>query len=253
MPTFIGSRKHLVIGQFNEYLFFLCFSLVNQQTHRRHHSVSMKTCKENSYMYKRPVSKSWLVVKGRRIERTLRAPNAKSNLNRLWLNEVVLDQRRFLSARRRVPVERNSRHMWHEHINNIYLSNISLFFIGLFWFLLIFSSLRVKQYIAAYIRNPSRVLRRMRRPQPAKLSGLASDSVGRPHNVWTKKNALEDKVRAVENCVCNSAGPRYNDCCCVPILLTTSLRSSLIRVYTVCHFICFFYPLYCTENPDCPF
>ena len=30
-PTFISLRKHLVIGQLNEYRFLLCFSLVNQR------------------------------------------------------------------------------------------------------------------------------------------------------------------------------------------------------------------------------
>ena len=44
-----------------------------------HLEVSMETCKENgySYMYKKAVSKGTLTVKGRRIERILRAPILK--------------------------------------------------------------------------------------------------------------------------------------------------------------------------------
>ena len=44
-----------------------------------HLEVSMETCKENgySYMYKKAVSKGTLSVKGRRIERILRAPILK--------------------------------------------------------------------------------------------------------------------------------------------------------------------------------
>ena len=49
-----------------------------------HLEVSMETCKENgySYMYEKAVSKGTLTVKGRRIERTLRAPIFEIYYNR---------------------------------------------------------------------------------------------------------------------------------------------------------------------------
>ena len=49
-----------------------------------HLEVSMKTCRENgySYMYKKAVSKGTLTVKGRRIERILRAPIFEIYYNR---------------------------------------------------------------------------------------------------------------------------------------------------------------------------